>query len=555
MKPLKLSKRLCTLLAVALIAGLFASCASPGAAPSPASPAQPPAPAAPDQNQTPDRLDTLTVAITYDENTITPVTYVRGTPGLDVMRFIYDSLFTISPDNVAVPWMVEDDYAVGADMQTFAVTLRDGLYWHDGTPVTADDVAFTFDYFKNVFTAYTRWTNIARQVESIDVNGRELVFNLENPNPGFIRVVLADMPIVSKAQYEGVEDPTELPSLGSGAYRLAEYRVGEFYTLEAMDDYFRGTPSVKIIRMPIMDVSAAQQAMLAGQLAGYTGGVSVELIDIFSGSPDIELVSSDGYASTLLLMSNVRPPFDDADFRRAISLALDLDQLVDIITLGNATKGTAGYVRDGLDEHVTGLDYTYDQNAANTLLDSLGYANKDADGMRLGLDGSPMELEILTSGTRARDAELISMQLESVGLRIRVTTLDPDALDMRVWPDFDTSQPHDYQMAMFGWSAPVVQRNGAIIGVCSSDYAGVGGLNLSHYDSKEFDAAAEAFLASVDPAERAMLNEQMQRTAAGDFPFVTLYFADNINAVNTQQYSGWVFPKGGLAVNVFSFLP
>lgn len=509
-------------------------------------------PASPSGGDNAARVDVLTIAITRDENSLTPITYVSGSPGFDTLRFLYDSLFTISPDNVAVPWMVEDDYTVSADMKVFTMTLREGQFWHDGTPVTGEDVAFTFDYFKNEFT-HGRWSPISRQVESVAVNGRELVITLYNANPGFLRAVLADLRIVQKAQYEGVTDPSELPNLGSGAYRLVEYRVGEFYTLEAVEGYFRGTPLVQTIRMPIMDVAAAQQAMIAGQLSTFTAGVAVELIDTFNANRNIEIVSNDGYASTLLLFSNVRPPFDEADFRRAISLALDLDQLVEQITLGNATRGTAGYVRDGLNEHVPGLEYTFDRNASNALLDSLGFDSRDNAGMRLDRNGHPMSFEIFTNALRSRAAEIISMHLESVGLRTRVTVLDD--VNVRVWPDMDTSKQHDYEMSMFGWSAPIVQRPGAIIGAASSDFSGVGGQNLPHYSNPAFDALAAEFLASVDPAVRAELNERMQRIVAEDIPFVTLYFADSISAVNTSHYDGWVFPKGALAMNIFSFLP
>jgi peptide/nickel transport system substrate-binding protein len=214
-------------------------------------------------------------------------------------------------------------------------------------------------------------------------------------------------------------------------------------------------------------------------------------------------------------------------------------------------------VRDGLDEHVPGLDFTFDRDAANAMLDSLGYNNRNGAGMRLAPDGSTFEIELLSRPTNnhPRVAEIISMQLETVGLRVNVTVMDIEAFNMRVWPEMLTFNPHDYQMALLGWSAPIVQRPGAIIGIASGDLAGTGGQNLSHYANPEFDALAAEFLASIDPEERARLNEQMQRIVAADVPFITLYFADSISAVNTSHYDGWVFPKGALAMNKFSFLP
>ena len=91
-------------------------------------------------------VEMLTIGMTKDQSTITPFTYINGTPGFDVMRFIYDSLFTIDENNVAVPWMVADDYEVSEDFRTYKVTLLDGIKWQDGEPLTAEDVKFTFEY-------------------------------------------------------------------------------------------------------------------------------------------------------------------------------------------------------------------------------------------------------------------------------------------------------------------------------------------------------------------------------------------------------------------------
>ena len=554
-----MKKKLCLFLAVIFLISAFAGCADKNA-PNTESPKvsdNPTGSVSPDvspDSETPEQIDSLTIAITRDENSITPITYVTGTPGFDIMKLMYDSLFAISAENTVIPWMVADDFEISADQKTFTMTLLDGQMWHDGTPLTGEDVAFTFDYYKNTYT-HSRWTPIAKQVESVTVNGNEIVVTLENSNPGFLRAGLADIRIVAKHQFEGVADPTDLPNMGSGAFRQAEYKTAEYYTLEAMDSYFRGTPHVKTIKMPIMDGSQAQQALLAGELATYTGGVSVELLDMFDANSDIIVERSDGYASSLLLFNCERAPFDNADFRKALSLAINLDQIIEQIMLGYGTKGTAGYVRSGLDEFNEGFDYVYDVAAANALLDSIGYTEKDTNGMRLGLDGNPMELELLTGSGRSRIAEFLEQHFAAVGIDITITSLDGDALDLRVWPDFDTSKPHDYDMAMFGWSAPVVQRPGAIVAICSSDYAGAGGMNLSHYVNPEFDALAERFLASVDTAERLALSRDMQQIAADDAPFITIYFSDSVSAVNTAMYDGWVFAKGGNAVNVFSFLP
>ncbi len=500
--------------------------------------------------------DELVVAMTKDENTLTPFTYVTGTPGFDVMRFLYDSLFTIDANNEAVPWMVEDEYTVNEDFTEFTVTLKDGQRWHDGEPVTAEDVKFTFDYVRTQSTG--RWITIASAVKEIAVSGNEITFTLAEPNPSFIRDGLADMRIIAKHKYDGVEDGTTVDNMGSGPYRLAEYVTGEYYTLEAVDDYFRGTPTVKTIRMPIVtDSSVTQQMLLSGEIAAFTGTITPEVVDTFEAAEDVELLQSEGFASTLLLFNCERAPFDNAKFRTALSQAINLDELVEQVYLGMAEKGTAGHVKEGLAEYVAGLDYVYDVDGANALLDELGYTERDGDGMRLALDGAEMDLEFLVysgSTLRIRMAEIISMQFEKIGVRATVTSLDADTVDAMVWPGFDVASGRDFDLSMWGWSAPVVQKSGVIITMCDSDPT-LGGDNLGGYVNPDFDALAAEYLASSDTEFRRETNEKLQRMAAADTPFVTLLFSDNISAVNTSAYDGWVTAAGTCAFNVFSFLP
>ena len=177
--------------------------------------------------------------------------------------------------------------------------------------------------------------------------------------------------------------------------------------------------------------------------------------------------------------------------------------------------------------------------------------------MRLGKDGEVMDLELLVQSgntTRTRTAELIAQQLGKIGVKVSVTSMESGSVDDKVWPEFDVSKGRDYDMAMWGWSAPVIQKAGAIVAACYSDFV-AGGDNLSGYKNEEFDALAAEYLASEDVDERVELSHEMQKLAASEAPFMTLFFTDTISAVNKEQYGGWKEVKGTYAFNVFSFLP
>ena len=502
-------------------------------------------------------VDSLTIAISADENTLTPFTYVHGSPGFDAMSLIYDTLFVRTPDNTIIPWMVKE-YSVENDSKVYHITLEDGLKWHDGQPLTAEDVKFTFEYV--LTQSRTRFSAIGKKVENIEVkNDKEFTITLKETDVNFINNSLTDLRIIPKHIYENEADATAVTSsVGSGMYKLVEYKSGEYYKLEAMEDYFKGSPKVKNLNLPIMtDKSSIQQGIISGQLAGSTTSVSAAVLDTFNNASGIDILKADGYAPTMLYFNCEREPFNNAKFRQAISLGIDMDTIIQQVALGHATKGTPNFIREDLEEAEKGLSYEYNVEKANQILDELGYNQKNSEGIRLDANGSPLHFSLLTysdSTNRVRAAELISKQLKDLGIDVEVTSMESTAVDDKVWPEFDVSKGRDFDMTMWGWSAPVMLNGGSLAALCSSDYA-IGNDNIGGYKNDEFDKLVSNYQSATTIEEANEASKEMQKFIANEYPFITLYYDDNLYACNTSMYDGWVASKSGSTLNVFSFLP
>lgn len=502
-------------------------------------------------------VDSLTIAISADENTLTPFTYVHGSPGFDAMSLIYDTLFVRTPDNTIIPWMVKE-YSVENDSKVYHITLEDGLKWHDGQPLTAEDVKFTFEYV--LTQSRTRFSAIGKKVENIEVkNDKEFTITLKETDVNFINNSLTDLRIIPKHIYENEVDATAVTSsVGSGMYKLVEYKSGEYYKLEAMEDYFKGSPKVKNLNLPIMtDKSSIQQGIISGQLAGSTTSVSAAVLDTFNNASGIDILKADGYAPTMLYFNCEREPFNNAKFRQAISLGIDMDTIIQQVALGHATKGTPNFIREDLEEAEKGLSYEYNVEKANQILDELGYNQKNSEGIRLDANGSPLHFSLLTysdSTNRVRAAELISKQLKDIGIDVEVTSMESTAVDDKVWPEFDVSKGRDFDMTMWGWSAPVMLNGGSLAALCSSDYA-IGNDNIGGYKNDEFDKLVSNYQSATTIEEANEASKEMQKFIANEYPFITLYYDDNLYACNTSMYDGWVASKSGSTLNVFSFLP
>lgn len=500
-------------------------------------------------------VESLTIAIGNDENTLAPFTYVSGT-GKIANRLIYDTLFTTDLDNHIIPWMVEDDYQVDEKSQVFTFTLKDGQKFHNGKALTTEDIKFSFEYPAGQNAAALR--KICNAIDKIEVlDAKTIRFTLKEPDINFMRDGFAEMRIICKDLYEGVEQgSTVSDSIGTGMYRLAEYKTGQYYKLEAVEDYFRGTPRVSKINMPIMkDNTAIQQGLLSGELDSSTTTIGMEIVDTIKANPNLDVVANPGYAPEIFNINNGQAPFSNVKFREALSYGIDVHTICKTLYGEYAEVGTKGAVRSDLPYAEKGLEYTYDTKKAEELLDQLGYTEKNADGIRLDDQGKPLNFEILcysSSTSRVRAAEMIAANLKQVGIRMDVKAMEMDTVDAYVWPDFEVSKGRDYDTAMWGWSSAISPTY--LISLCASDFV-TGGYNVCGYRSEAFDKLVKERLdAVVNMDDMETLLRDLQTVIAEETPLITLAYPDKLQ-VCSKKYDGWKAGKGANVVNIFTFLP
>ena len=327
------------------------------------------------------------------------------------------------------------------------------------------------------------------------------------------------------------------------------------YRMQANPGYFLGAPPVGELVFPVVkDATTALQALRAGEVQGSVAEVPPEQVAAFSRAP-LAVMRGPSYASTLLQLNAERPPLDRPDVRRALDLAIDKQRLVETLLLGTGTPAAPGFVHPDSPFHDRALGPRFDPARAKALLDGAG-ARPGADGVRV-LDGEPLAFTLLVQANnplRLRAAELLGGMLKEVGVAVAVKSLDADSVDARVWPEFDVARGRDYDLAMWGWSAPVQVDIGRIAELVHSDPR-IGTLNIGGYRSAEADRLADALRAAVGDAPRAEAARAVERQIAADVPFVMLYFADGAYAYRPQAYDGWVYQKGQGIYTRLSFVP
>ncbi|TDD64354.1 hypothetical protein E1262_28440 [Jiangella aurantiaca] len=504
--------------------------------------------------------ETLRIGIMSEEGNLTPHTYATGFPGLNLTMLSYDSLMQIDENGEPQPWLAETVEG-SADGLTYTLGLADGVTWHDGEPLTAEDVTFSVDYYKagppgRFATAMGNVSQAVAQDEST------VVLTLATPDPSFQIRVLADVPILPQHIWSGIADPDLAPfdettNVGSGPYRLVESDPGVSYSFEAYPEYFRGEPKVdELVVVQFADEAGATAALRSGEIDTMMRSISPEQIDVLRGTGTLDVIEAPEYTTTLLVFNTAVPPFDQAEFRQAVALAVDRQRLVDDVFLGAAVVGNAGWVHPDSPWYVDSVETVYDPEAAAELLDEIGLTDSDSDGVR-ELGGAPLSFELLVASNNAlrmRLAELIGEQLAEVGIDVEVSSVEMQTLDDAVWPGYDVNLGRNYDMAMWGWSAPSQADIGQMASLVASDPA-IGNLNVTGYSDPETDALAVQLDTELDPAARQQVANQLQQRIAEEVPFVSLLHPNGAYGYNPDVFGDWVSITGTGPMTKLSFIP
>lgn len=366
----------------------------------------------------PHSTSTLRVAIPQDVSNVTPYS---GTPET-LLELVYDKLAGPAPYLAdARPWLAKAIDPEGTDGRSWRITLRDHVRWHDGTPFTANDVVFTFRYYRDGIA--NRWTHHLSDTPKLTtiepLDRLSLRVRCENPCPSFDKVTAADVVILPAHLWQSVRQPNLYhgPLVGTGPYRVAELAPGRFLRLEANRDYFGGAPLAQhIVVSFIRNPATAFAALRAGELDLVAAPVPPELLSSIARQKGLAVRSGGDrllYAIEMRINFD-RPPFDAPEVRRAIAYALNPREILQRVALGHGQPGTSypapasPWTKPGL------LQLSDDRQQAKAILGKLRTRNRRFD------------LKVSSSEPlQQRAAQVVARQLGVAGLDVYVEVVDP----------------------------------------------------------------------------------------------------------------------------------
>lgn len=469
----------------------------------------------------------LRVGFTMDALTLDPANH-RKRETETIIRNMFDGLVTRDSAMNVVPELAESWTQV--DPLTYEFKLRDGVTFHDGSAMTAEDVKFSFDRLtqENAMGGQTspRQSLLGPLKEVVIVDDKTVRLILETPWP-ILPAMLPFQEMVSKAHVQAVGHGEMAESVnGTGPFKLVEWRKGDSVIMERFDGYYGGSTDIepagkacvdRVIFKVIPENASRVAALLAGDVH-IINDLPAHMVAQVDANPDTKVMAVNGTRTSFVALNNQSGPFADIRVRQALAHAIDRQLIVDKILNGNASLTNGILSPDAFGKNKNLPAYEYDVEKAKALLAEAGYP----DGLDVTLDVEGASKEI---------AEAISAVAAKAGFRINVVVGESSMLKTRYRTK---GEPIDGQMWLTSWG------NGSLdpVGIFVPTHRTADRGNSSGYANPEVDALLDAADTETDRAKRADLYAQAEAIVNADLPMLYLWVAQDLYGVSTKL-SGW----------------
>ncbi len=446
-------------------------------------------------------------------------------------------------DFSAVPGLAES-WVPSDGGQTYTYTLREDLLWSDGTPLTAEDVAWTINTARD-----EEWINaisIVANLEATVIDERTVEVASSVPDP---KLPVIDAYVLPKHVYEEVDMTTYdgETDVGSGPFTLAEHEPGQFWRMERNPNWYGFEPYVDEIVFQYFAQPDQMATALENGEVDAIDSVDEDLIEQLEANEDLVVVQGrQGGFSELALnagdgLGDGHPALQDRAVRQAINWAIDREVLLEENLNGRGTVGI-GMPVSASDEWdlVVPEDeqYTFDLDKANEILDEAGYLDTDDDGVREMPDGTnPLEFRLYIRQDSPADtekAEFIVPWLQDIGIDTEVLIATEDELTAIIGRG-------EYDMFTWGWVPFVDPDSQLSYFTCdqlTTDPESPG-YNDANWCTEEYDALYEEQNQELDVDRRKEIVQEMLRHFYDEAPYVVLYKYDDISAYSAD-WTGFV---------------
>ena len=427
----------------------------------------------------------ITLAMQLEPPHLDPTSAAAGAIDSVLYSNVFEGLTRFASDGSIIPGLAQS-WVISDDGLTYTFKLAEGVTFHDGTTMDAEDVKFSLDRARAEDSANAQKALFASIADVEAVDASTVKITLSAPNGSLLfNLAWGDAVIVAP---ESIENIKQAP-VGTGAFKFANWVQGDNITLEKNADYW-GTPAKldKVTFKFISDPTAAFAAVMAEDVDVFAGYPAPENVPQFEADPRFQVIVGNTEGETMLSTNNKMPPFDNVKVREAMAHAIDRQAIIDGAMFGLGTPIGTHFAPHNPDYVDLTADSAYDPEKAKALLAEAGFA-----------EGFTTTLKLPPPSYARRGGEIIAAQLREVGIQTEITNLE--------WAQWleEVFKGKDYGLTIVSHTEPMD------IGIYARpDY-------YFQYDDADFQAMNTALEAEADPAKRSALLEQMQRKISGDY--------------------------------------
>ena len=459
--------------------------------------------------------------------------------GYFIVTFIYDTLAEMRPD-FSFKGRLADDWTISDDGKTFTFNLNPDAVWHDGTPLTAEDILFSIETVATPGLETNRGSAI-RAIEGLDASGK-MVEGQENISgvevmgdhkiaittksaldpARFLEQFATNLYIIPKHLLEGIAPEefsrTEVllnPTVGSGPFRFVRYETDQYIELEKFDDYYGEKAKVDKIFVRIVDATSIAAQLIRGEIdvsAGPgIGEIPLQDWELIQDADNLKPVTEPALGYQFMPINNAKEYFADVRVRRALLKGINRNLMVDQLYQGEAViaNGPISPIVPYNNKELEPVEY--DPEGAKELLNEAGW------------DFSRSITLLVPTGNQQRElsANIIQANLQELGMDVKIQQQDfPSVLSKVFSKDFD--------LTLLGWTDTFDPDH------LSSTFQTGGQYNLTNYSNEEVDQLIEDAGSARDPEVRKELYDELQVLLQQEVPAVFLYYPNMLAAVNNR---------------------
>lgn len=443
-----------------------------------------------------------------------------------VIYAIHNALVLGDEMLVTKPQLAES-FEVAEDGLTYTFNLIEGVKFHDGTDFTANDVVYTYDYYRNPDNAATIIGDFlgVGSVEAPD--DLTVVVNMESVNAASL-VGWGEVPIVQSAYHAEVgEDTYRTAPIGTGAFRVVNWVPAEVVELEAFEDHYRGRANIDAIRQDVVpDASVRAIAIETGDSDSNLWPLLVEDSLRLAADDNFTVIKTSTGGVKHFPLNNKNPVLSDKLVRQAMLHALDRQRIIDELWNGAATVAHSNlgpkFSFYSINDSPDTKRYDYNVETANALLDEAGWT-LGSDGVR-EKDGQKLSFTCTTiTGDTARRpiAELSQQFLAEVGVDMQLAEAPISSI-------LDGLREGTTDASLFNWTYGAVDPD-----PFDTLHSG-GGSNWNSYENPRMDELIEEGVSIVDPEQRKPIYDEIQQIVIEDVPMLFLQWDDWYNVFTSR---------------------